>query len=191
MDVLEDSVFTNVILTQTVLQEAKKKSVSCYQRVIQLLNSPDRRFFCFVNEFHKDVYIQQLDDESSNDRNDRAIREVCKYYNNHLPSTVKTILLSDDIANVKLAKENGILAATCREYVESLNKPELVDRIAAKEEKSSDANAEIEEKMVTDSTLKNKHIIFPEHLRLADIQAGLKSGRLFQGELLNINKIKW
>ena len=184
MDVLEDPIFTNVILTQTVLQEAKKKSVSCYQRIIQLLNSPERRFFCFVNEFHKDTYIEQLEDESSNDRNDRAIREVCKYYNNHLPSAVKTILLSDDVGNVKLARECGLLAASCREYVESLNKPELADRIAAKEEKSTKANGEIDEKQVTDSTLKNKHIIFPEHLRLVDIQAGLKSGRLFQGEYL-------
>jgi exosome complex exonuclease DIS3/RRP44 len=185
MDVLEDSVFTNIILTQTVLQEAKKKSVSCYQRVTQLLNSPDRRFFCFVNEFHKDVYIEQLEDESSNDRNDRAIREVCKYYNKHLPSTIKTILLSDDVANVKLARESGLLAASCREYVESLNKPELIDRIAAKEEKFSEVNREIDEKQVMDSTLKNKHIIFPEHLRLVDIQSGLKSGRLFQGKQLD------
>jgi exosome complex exonuclease DIS3/RRP44 len=30
-------------------------------------------------------------------------------------------------------------------------------------------------------TRKNKHIIFPEHKRLSDIQSGLKSGRLFQG----------
>ena len=181
MDVLEDPIFTNIILTQTVLQEAKKKSVSCYQRVTQLLSSPERRFFCFVNEFHKDVYVEQLEDETSNDRNDRAIREVCKYYNDHLPSAVKTVLLSDDVANVRLARERGLLATSCREYVESLNKPELVDRIAAKEEKSSDINGEKDEKQVTDSTRKNKHIIFPEHMRLVDIQTGLKAGRLFQG----------
>ncbi len=53
MDVLEDPLFTNVIITQTVLQECKARSISCYQRLHQLLNSPTRRFFCFVNEFHK------------------------------------------------------------------------------------------------------------------------------------------
>jgi len=68
-------------------------------------------------------------------------------------------------------------AFNCRQYVESLNKPELVDRIAAKEEQ----NTELNEKTLTDVTRKNKHIIFPEHKRLSDIQSGLKSGRLFQG----------
>jgi exosome complex exonuclease DIS3/RRP44 len=34
---------------------------------------------------------------------------------------------------------------------------------------------------VTDLTRKNKTIIFPEHLSMADIQSGLKSGRLYQG----------
>lgn len=53
MDVLEDPLFTNIIITQTVLQECKARSISCYQRLNQLLNSPIRRFYCFVNEFHK------------------------------------------------------------------------------------------------------------------------------------------
>ena len=86
-------------------------------------------------------------------------------------------MLSDDNENRRLAKEQKIPAASCREYVESLNKPELLDRIAAKDSTS----AEISEKQVTDLSRKNKQIIFPEHMRLADVQSGLKSGRLFQG----------
>lgn len=95
-----------------------------------------------------------------------------------MQSQIKIILLSDDIENVRLATMQGIDAFTCREYVESLNKPELVDRIAAKENESK---LEINEKQLTDVTRKNKHIIFPEHKKLSDIQTGLKSGRLFQG----------
>ncbi len=56
MDVIEDPIFKNIIIAQTVLQESKRHSVSCYQRLIQLFNSPNRRFFCFVNEFHKLIY---------------------------------------------------------------------------------------------------------------------------------------
>lgn len=61
-----------------------------------------------------------------------------------------------------------------------MNKPELLDRIAAKEEKSV-VDGEISEKQVTDLTRKTKHIIFPEHKRLSDIQTELKMGKLFQG----------
>jgi hypothetical protein len=53
MDVLEDPIFKNIIISQTVLAETKARSISCYQRLIQLLNSPERRFYCFVNEFHR------------------------------------------------------------------------------------------------------------------------------------------
>lgn len=60
MDVLEDPIFKNVIIAQTVLQESKRHSVSCYQRLTQLFNSPDRRFYCFVNEFHKFVFRIKL-----------------------------------------------------------------------------------------------------------------------------------
>ncbi|RMZ93939.1 exosome complex exonuclease RRP44 isoform X2 [Brachionus plicatilis] len=119
-----------------------------------------------------------MDSEKINDRNDRAIRQVCKYYSQHLPS-IKIVLLSDDGENLEKARREGIMAASCRQYVESMSRPELVDRIAAKEEKK--ITDELDEKQLTDLTRKNKHIIFPEHWKLSDIQAGLKSGKLFQG----------
>jgi exosome complex exonuclease DIS3/RRP44 len=53
MDVLEEAVFANVVVAHTVLQECRARSIACYQRLSQLLNSPGRRFYCFVNEFHK------------------------------------------------------------------------------------------------------------------------------------------
>ncbi len=114
------------------------------------------------------------ENETTNDRNDRAIRRVCDYYKKHL--NIEIILLTDDIANKKLALKDSIHAMTCKEYVESLNKPELLDMIAAKEDKSDVIN----EKTLANAT-RLKEIIFPEHLRLVDIQTGLKSGRYLQG----------
>ena len=95
-----------------------------------------------------------------------------------MKSAVKIVLLSDDAEKLRLAKQQGLSAFNCRQYVESLNKPELVDRIATKEEEK---NIELNEKKLTDVTRKSKHIIFPRHKKLSDIQMGLKSGRLFQG----------
>lgn len=178
MDVIEDPSFKNLILCQTVLQEVKQRSTSCYQRITQLLNTPDRKVFCFVNEFHRDVFVTKMKSETINDRNDRAIRQVCKYYSKKMPS-IKIVLMSDDVENLKKARDEGIIAFSCRQYVESMSRPELVDRIAAKEEKKN--AEELDEKQLTDTTRKNKHIIFPEHWKLSDIQAGLKSGKLFQG----------
>ncbi len=69
---------------------------------------------------------------------------------------MKSTFKIDDKENIRLAKEQGF---NYREYVEILNKPELVDRIAVKEEENK-ANIEINEKQLTDVTRKNKHIIF-------------------------------
>lgn len=103
---------------------------------------------------------------------------------------MRIVLLSDDLANVRIAREKGIVAYTCREYVSSLtSKPELIDRLAAKE--SKEGGAEINEQQVTDLTRKNKTIIFPEHLKLSEIQAGIKAGKFYQGYnsfLFNRNK---
>ncbi len=57
LDVMEHTTFKNVIICQTVLEEVKNQSISCYQRLVQLINSPDRKFICFVNEFHKLVAL--------------------------------------------------------------------------------------------------------------------------------------
>jgi exosome complex exonuclease DIS3/RRP44 len=54
---MEHTTFKNVIICQTVLEEVKNQSISCYQRLVQLINSPDRKFICFVNEFHKLVAL--------------------------------------------------------------------------------------------------------------------------------------
>lgn len=67
-------------------------------------------FFLF-----RSTYIEREAGESSNDRNDRAIRGATKWYQEHLDSVangrnnIKVILLSDDVSNKLKAEEDGIL----------------------------------------------------------------------------------
>ena len=83
------------------------------------------------------------------------------------------MLLSDDKCAVEAASDVGLTAFTFRQYVESLSgRPELIDRMAAKHDDLTDPAT---------SSNKSKHIVYPEHLRMKDIQAGLKAGRLYQG----------
>ena len=39
-----------------------------------IISNPDRKFYVFSNEHHKETYVEREKDEFSNDRNDRAIR---------------------------------------------------------------------------------------------------------------------
>ncbi|KAI8844251.1 hypothetical protein BC829DRAFT_363903 [Chytridium lagenaria] len=169
IDLIEHSVFTNVIILQTVLNEIRHRSSSVYSRVRTLIGEASRRFFVFSNEFHRDVYIEREKDESINDRNDRAIRVACAWYNTHLSGSPSVVMLSDDEANRKFAKGEGITAASVREYVESLAAfPELEDMVVLPEDNNWEEAKSFE---------------YPEHLTLSQITAGLKSGAFIQGSL--------
>ena len=82
----------NVVVCTTVLEEVRNRSRNAYERVRRLCleasssagdktTSGRKNFFVFSNEFHKDTYVgEPKKGESANDRNDRAIREVVKFY---------------------------------------------------------------------------------------------------------------
>ncbi|XP_072784389.1 exosome complex exonuclease RRP44 isoform X1 [Taeniopygia guttata] len=173
IDILEDPVIKNVIVLQTVLQEVRNRSAPVYKRIRDLIQNPEKHFYSFTNEHHRDTYIEQKRGETSNDRNDRAIRVAVKWYNEHLKKIedeekTQVIFLTNDRINKEKALEEGITAYTCEEYIKSLTaNPELVDRLAC----VSDEGKEIE----------GGKIIFPEHIPLSKLQQGIKSGIYLQG----------
>ncbi|MEE6507477.1 hypothetical protein FKM82_024497 [Ascaphus truei] len=173
IDILEDPVIQNVILLQTVLQEVRRRSAPVYKRTRDLFSNPEKYFYTFTNEHHRETYIEQEQGENANDRNDRAIRTAAKWYDNHLQKSpnvanIKTILITNDRKNKEKAVEEGILAYTCEEYIKSLvANPELVDRLAC----VSDEKNEVE----------SGRILFSEHLPLSKLQQGIKSGTYLQG----------
>uniref|UniRef100_A0A8B9S3R8 Exosome complex exonuclease RRP44 n=1 Tax=Apteryx owenii TaxID=8824 RepID=A0A8B9S3R8_APTOW len=173
IDILEDPVIKNVIVLQTVLQEVRNRSAPVYKRVRDMIANPEKHFYSFTNEHHRETYIEQEQGENSNDRNDRAIRVAVKWYNEHLKKmkneeNIQVIFLTNDRNNKEKALEEGITAYTCEEYIKSLMaNPDLVDRLAC----ISDEGKEIE----------SGKIFFPEHLPLSKLQQGIKSGIYLQG----------
>lgn len=174
IDVLEDAAITNCIILQTVLREVRHRSSPAYKRIKETINETKKHFYTFVNEFHKDTYVERQPGESANDCNDRAIRTAAKWYQDHLDQCskqetdpIRILLLTNDHENRRKAINEGIIAYTIEEYVKSMRGcDELVDRLA------------------TLDTGKGAHHggnVFPEHLPLSEIQRGLKSGRFVQG----------
>ncbi|CAF4633958.1 unnamed protein product, partial [Rotaria sp. Silwood1] len=81
------------------------------------------------------------------------------------------VLLTDDIANRDLARQEGLIAFSLKEYISTFNRPELLDRLVLKEE-SFDLEKDLG---------KRKEIIFPEHVSVSEVQRGIKSGKYLQG----------
>jgi len=84
---------------------------------------------------------------------------------------IRVVLLTNDRDNREKAKKQGIISFTAQEYVESLEGCEgLADRLAHPSQTGQD---EVDDK-------KRRKWVYPEHLHLTKIQAGLKSGKYLQ-----------
>ncbi|XP_032409292.1 exosome complex exonuclease RRP44 [Xiphophorus hellerii] len=174
IDVLEDPVIRNVIILQTVLQEVRHRSAPVYKRLKDIIHEQGRHFYTFTNEHHRETFIEREPGESANDRNDRAIRVAVKWYSQHLKTAesgsdgLKVVLLTNDQGNKLKAEENGLAVYKFDEYIKSLiGNPELVDCLAL----SNDDKNEVT----------SSKVLFPEHLPLSKVQAGIKSGSFLQG----------
>lgn len=129
----------------------------------------------YTNLYHfRDTYIERLPKESSNDRNDRAIRKATTWYENHLNKShkeragqkIRVVLLTDDADNRKKAEIEGIVAYSVRDYIKSLTEtPHLQDKLCLKEYGSEQSSKPL----------------FPPHLTLVQIHDGIKNGKLYQG----------
>uniref|UniRef100_A0A8D3CSK8 Protein DIS3 homolog n=1 Tax=Scophthalmus maximus TaxID=52904 RepID=A0A8D3CSK8_SCOMX len=176
IDVLEDPVIRNVIILQTVLQEVRHRSAPVYKRLKDVLHEKEKHFYTFTNEHHRETFIDREPGESANDRNDRAIRVAAKWYSQHLKTFecdkdgLKVVLLTNDQGNKQKAEESGLLVYKCEEYIKSLiANPELVDRLA------------LVCVCISSNEIGSSKVLFPEHLPLSRIQAGIKCGSFLQG----------
>ena len=173
IDLVESEGLNNVIILSTVINEVKHRSSPVYKRLRDIIADKKRNFYVFINEHRKETYIERQPGESSNDRNDRAIRVACKWYREHLQEGAATagidvVMVSDDIKNKELGNKEGVKSFSLEAYVRGMKDfPDLIDKINRKEDSSSKN--------------KNKNILFPEHLSQNQISAGIKSGKYKQG----------
>ncbi|PIN23397.1 Exosomal 3'-5' exoribonuclease complex, subunit Rrp44/Dis3 [Handroanthus impetiginosus] len=177
IDLLENPAIDDVVVLSVVLEEVKNKNLSVYNRIRALCENRLRRFFVFSNENHKDTYVKVQAGESPNDRNDRAIRVAAQWYQNHLGSAVRVLLITNDRENKKKAINSGISAETVESYVKLLGQPALLDLIV--QPQSEDVIMEDAE----DMRPAKRKIIYPEHKPMSEITSGLHRGIYHQGKL--------
>ncbi|CAL4937449.1 unnamed protein product [Urochloa decumbens] len=177
IDLLENPAIEDVVLLSVVLDEVKNKNLAVFNRIKALCINKARRFYVFANEQHRDTYVKDMVGESSNDRNDRAIRVAARWYQNHLGESVKVLLITNDRDNKRKAIEEGLNAETVESYVRSLAQPGLLDLVVVPT--SGDVTMEDAE----DHRPSKKKVIYNEHKPMSEITSGLRCGIYHQGKL--------
>ncbi|KAF1981090.1 mitotic control protein dis3 [Aulographum hederae CBS 113979] len=180
MDVFEvETGFRDVIVLQTVLEEVKNRSLPLYHRLISLTKNEGKRFFVFFNEFRLETYVVRGNGETINDRNDRAVRQAVKWYEDHLQVASAVIsksrncpaivMISDDQDNLRKAKGEGLKGIKLSDYVSSLdNADELLDMVSAGQEQQAVRSSKTE-------------MFYPEYYSLSKMITGVKAGTMHQG----------
>ncbi|KAI0140046.1 RNB-domain-containing protein [Hypoxylon sp. NC0597] len=176
MDLFEQSsAFYDVVILQTVLEELRNRSLPLYNRLIGLTKSQDKRFYVFFNEFRLETYVTRGEGETVNDRNDRAVRQAVRWYNEHLKQNKGkrlpvAVMLTDDRSNIEKAKAEKIPAIKLRDYVSGLEDGDrLLDMIPDSEERGMSRDKKASE------------FLYPEHYTLSKMMTGIKNGILHQG----------
>ncbi|WFD41935.1 exosome catalytic subunit dis3 [Malassezia psittaci] len=173
MDVLENPTFTNVVVLQTVLDEVRNRSLPLYNRLRALVQDPDRKFWIFYNDFHTGSKVIRDDDETPNDRNDRAIRQATAWYSAHLKQSglpLRAVLVSDDVDNVHKARKQGLDACSVREYILGFsNAVQLNDLLSARDSSIQSSEG-------------SRHSqVFDEYWESTQLEAGVRAGTVFKG----------
>lgn len=182
IDLLENkNIFYDVIVPQVVLDEVRNRSLPIYNRLRSLTkgSGEEKRFYVFHNEFRRETYTPRNPGELINDRNDRAIRSVAKWYQAHLNKTVveskppSVILITDDRLNREAATAEDITALSLKQYASEFpNGEELLDLVPVEEDSSIK-----KKKSGPDSNL------YEPYYPMSRLLGGIKNGTLHQGAL--------
>jgi len=165
----ERGLLSNLILLQTVLDEVRGNSVKLYNRV-RAFQAAHPHAVVFCNEHHRATYVERVQGESPNDRNDRAIRVASAWLAAHLPSIRITLLTND--------KDNRAKASVGVDKVDNMNVPEFV----AQHGQAYPDLVELMARMASFEKEREKGAwTYPDHLSPADLAAGLASGKLKKG----------
>ncbi|TKA25725.1 hypothetical protein B0A50_05820 [Salinomyces thailandicus] len=179
MDLFEsEGVFQDVVVLQTVLEEVKNRSLPLYNRLIALTKNDGKRFYVFFNDFRLETFVQREAGETINDRNDRAVRQSCIWYAEHLQQAVSArksarcpavVMLSDDRDCLRKAKAEGVTCSTLEDYVFALpDADRLLDMVASSKENRVTKEGKAQ-------------LLYPDYLSMSAMLTGVKSGTLHQG----------
>jgi len=187
-DLLAHGAVNDLIIPGTALEEVRHRDAGAAARLRGLAALPGKRVVVFPNEHARATWVgPPREGESPNDRNDRAVRAVAAWYVSTGAPGMGVVLLTDDAACRALAAADpacaGVTPLSSRAYAarvgEAAGLPELADLVAAggggEEEEEGGGGPGRPSKRASRPRL------FPDHLPLASITAGLASGRLHQG----------
>ena len=194
-DLLAHPAVNDLIIPGTALEEVRHRDAAAAARLRGLVALPGKRAVVFANDHARATWVgPPTEGESPNDRNDRAVRAVAAFYAATAAPGMGVVLVTDDAACRALASSDPACAgvtplssrANAARIAEAAGLPELAALVAAPgggndgEGGEEGGDAARGGASLPPSKRAARPRLFPDHLPLATITAGLAAGRLHQ-----------
>ncbi|XP_071345827.1 DIS3-like exonuclease 1 isoform X2 [Trachinotus anak] len=180
LEILEFRELQGIVLTQTACQAVQhSKGRRQYNRLRNLLKDPRHDCVLFANEFQEYSYCPREKGESQEKWQTRCVYSAAVWYYNHLAGMMDIVMITEDQEAVAQysSLNSGVYVISVQDYLQNFW-PELQ---AAHELYSSISQA------LQEKESEGKEREYGEHLPAEVLEAGIKSGRYFQGTL-NVSK---
>ncbi|KAI7902436.1 DIS3-like exonuclease 1-like protein [Cokeromyces recurvatus] len=186
LEILEQEEVTGIIFSQTVTMNLQQHDkLKTYRKLRQIMNDSRRKSVMFYNEIFKDTKIARMPDETSADRDWRALCQLARWYSAHLHHQKKIILLSE----VHHAETNDVNVMTTKEYLDLYWKDNsllqnLVHVLAdvVLEDNNEDGKIRLSLKLSHGSSTTAVHG-YTEYKPIDELEIGIKSSRYYSGIL--------
>ncbi|XP_023264546.1 DIS3-like exonuclease 1 [Seriola lalandi dorsalis] len=180
LEILEFRELQGIVITQTACQAVHhSKGRRQYNRLRNLLKDPRHDCVLFANEFQEYSYCPREKGESQEKWQTRCVYSAAVWYYNHLAGMMDVVMITEDQEAVAeySSLNSGVYVISVQDYLQNFW-PQLQ---AARELYSSISQA------LQEKESEGKEREYWEHLPAEVLEAGIKSGRYYQGTL-NVSK---
>ncbi|XP_029354236.1 DIS3-like exonuclease 1 [Echeneis naucrates] len=180
LEILEFRELQGIVFTQTACQAVQhSKGRRQYNRLRNLLKDPRHDCVLFANEFQEYSYCPREKGESQEKWQTRCVYNAAVWYYNHLAGMMDIVMITEDQEAVAQysSLNSGVYVISVQDYFQNFW-PDL----QAAHELYTSISQSLQEK-----ESEGKEREYGEHLPAEVLEAGIKSGRYFQGTL-NVSK---
>ncbi|KAI9485834.1 MAG: DIS3-like exonuclease 1-like protein [Benjaminiella poitrasii] len=191
LEILEQEELTGIILSQTVTMNLQQHDkLKTYRKLRQITNDSRKKSIMFYNELFEETKVARLPDETSLDRDWRALCQLARWYDTHLQHKKKIILLSEQQDHHH--STNDVIVMTTKQYLDKYWKDNallqnLVQVLAdvVLEDTIEDGKIKLSLKSSNGLGTTNNAAVngYSEYKPIDELEVGIKSNRYYSGIL--------
>ncbi|GMR47969.1 hypothetical protein PMAYCL1PPCAC_18164 [Pristionchus mayeri] len=166
MDVFDSESISNLVITQSVWDYVKKKSLSAYKKMNSLVyEEKNPRFFIFFNELHSKTFLIPEKGDNEETRMGKCLVRTATFLEEHWKgdNIIPLLVFGDELKAEMMKKEYG-RCMSLKEYILGL--------------KCEDRDKMLSHISIYDKSSEEGKLLFEEHLSHEEMVKGMAEGRI-------------